>query len=253
MTRFILVPLFVFVPVFAFAQGIVINEIAWMGTPVEGVESKQWWRYEWIELYNTSEEQVNLEGWTIELSRPSSAEASAGKDNLDWTISLNGRVGPKEYFLVASSDKIPNFNVNYSNLGGKFANSGQVVVLRDACGDVQEEIDARQEWFAGDNEDKYTMERWKPLEAGNSPDNWATSLSSGGTPKTQNSIFGKESIDIQKMIPQSGFATAGQLSSRSSVTNILLSSVFLLALAMSLVSVVGILFLKKYLEGSLLE
>lgn len=243
MRRLLFVLPLVFVPVFAFAQGIVINEIAWMGTPVEGVESKQWWRYEWIELYNTSEEQVSLEGWTIELSR----------ENLDWTISLNGTVDPKEYFLVVSSEKIPNFDVNYSNLGGKFANSGQVVVLRDARGDVQEEIDARQGWFGGDNEDKYTMERWKPLEAENFSGNWGTSLSSGGTPKTHNSIFGKESIDIQKMIPQSGFTTAGQRSFQSSLANILFSSVFLLASATSLVSVLGILLLKKYLERSLLE
>jgi len=27
---------------------VVINEIAWMGSPVEGVDVKQWWRYEWI-------------------------------------------------------------------------------------------------------------------------------------------------------------------------------------------------------------
>jgi len=29
---------------------IIVNEIAWMGVEVEGVESKNWWRYEWLEL-----------------------------------------------------------------------------------------------------------------------------------------------------------------------------------------------------------
>jgi len=30
------------------ARQVIINEIAWMGTPVEGVDEKQWWRYEWV-------------------------------------------------------------------------------------------------------------------------------------------------------------------------------------------------------------
>ena len=42
-----LTALFFTIPLFATAQ-VVINEIVWMGTPVEGVDAKQWWRYEWI-------------------------------------------------------------------------------------------------------------------------------------------------------------------------------------------------------------
>jgi len=34
-------------PLFVAAQ-VIINEIAWMGTPVEGVDAKQYWRYEWV-------------------------------------------------------------------------------------------------------------------------------------------------------------------------------------------------------------
>ena len=35
-----------FIPVFVYAQNgnVIINEIAWMGTLVEGVEQNQWWR-----------------------------------------------------------------------------------------------------------------------------------------------------------------------------------------------------------------
>jgi len=36
-------------PLYAYGE-VVINEIAWMGTPVEGIDGKQWWRHEWIEL-----------------------------------------------------------------------------------------------------------------------------------------------------------------------------------------------------------
>ena len=43
---------------FLVAAQVVINEIAWMGTPVEGVDTKQYWRYEWVELYNSTNEWV---------------------------------------------------------------------------------------------------------------------------------------------------------------------------------------------------
>ena len=46
---------------------VVINEIAWMGTEIEGVESKNWWRYEWLELYNNTNQDIDLEGWINEL------------------------------------------------------------------------------------------------------------------------------------------------------------------------------------------
>ena len=50
--------LFLGIPFFVLAEqpekSVVINEIAWMGTPVEGVESKQWWRYEWFTLNDLS-------------------------------------------------------------------------------------------------------------------------------------------------------------------------------------------------------
>jgi len=39
--------LFFGAPLFVTAQ-VVITEIAWMGTPVEGVDMKRWWRYEWV-------------------------------------------------------------------------------------------------------------------------------------------------------------------------------------------------------------
>ena len=43
---------FLLFPVFASAQSVIINEIAWMGVPVDGVDERQWWRYEFLELFN---------------------------------------------------------------------------------------------------------------------------------------------------------------------------------------------------------
>jgi len=46
-----------------------INEIAWMGSFVDGVDVNQHWRYEWLELFNTKDADISLAGWSIELSR----------------------------------------------------------------------------------------------------------------------------------------------------------------------------------------
>lgn len=155
-------------------QEVVINEIAWMGTPVEGVDSRQHWRYEWVELFNSTERNISLDGWALEFSR----------EEPEFLISLSGVIPSGGYFLVAASDKIPGVDVNYANLGGKFMNTSMRVVLKNAPGSVIDEVDAKDGWPGGDNESKRTMER----QAGSDPTIvWQTSSNAGGTPKQENS------------------------------------------------------------------
>jgi len=153
-------------PIFCFgaSNDVVINEIAWMGTSEN-------WRYEWIELYNNTDQNTSLDSWKIELCR----------DDLDFTIELLGTI--EDYFLIVASDAIfANYDFNYSNLGGKFNNSGQKIVLKNSQEGIVDEIDcfsSGEGWFAGDNSTKQTMER--------TTDGWQTSLNPGGTPKALNS------------------------------------------------------------------
>ena len=46
---------------------ITINEICWAGTKIEGIESKNYWRYEWLELYNNTEQAISLYEKAIEV------------------------------------------------------------------------------------------------------------------------------------------------------------------------------------------
>lgn len=179
----------IFFPSFILAANpldVVINEIAWMGTKVEEVEEKNWWRYEWLELYNNTDQPISLEGWKIELYRT----------DLDWSLQLKGIIQPRDYFLIVSSDKIfKNYDFNYSNLGGKFINSGQKVILKDNSGNVVDNLDCFSfgKWFAGDNLTKQTMERKDSHLIGDDPNNWVTSQNPGGTPRSKNSLFSEES------------------------------------------------------------
>lgn len=159
---------------------VVINEIAWMGTKIDEVEPKNWWRYEWLELYNNTNRSISLDGWKIELYRT----------DLDWSLKLKGIILAQDYFLIVASDKIfSNYDLNYSNLGGKFINSGQKVLLKDALGNVIDEVDCFSygKWFAGNNQTKQTMERINSLLASKA-ENWKDSRNSGGTPGGKNSV-----------------------------------------------------------------
>ncbi len=149
---------------------VLINEIAWMGTSVEGIDSNQQWRYEWLELRNTIERPIVLNGWSVELYRG---------EEIYFQIPLAGSVPASGYFLIGASEKIPNLDVNYANLGGKFVNTGMKVVLKDTSGNIADEVDGKDGWPAGDNETKRTMEK--------TDQGWQTSLNSGGTPKQENS------------------------------------------------------------------
>ena len=154
---------------------VLINEIAWMGSSVDGAEANQHWRYEWLELFNAKDVSISLVGWSIELAR----------DEVEFAIPLSGTIAKEGYFLVAASDKVPNLNINYANLGGKFMNSGMRVVLKDANGVIVDEVDAKEGWPAGDNKRKLTMER---IVGG-----WQTSSAAGGTPQQKNSMGLQES------------------------------------------------------------
>ena len=95
-----------------------------------------------------------------------------------------------EYLVIGASDKIEGVDVSYNNLGGKFMNGGQRVLLRDGSGNIIEDVDMREGWFGGNNRDKKTMERKDLLYTIEDVDNWGTSLLVNGTPGAENTLYG---------------------------------------------------------------
>ena len=204
--------LFFTTPLLVTAQ-FVINEIAWMGTPVECVDTKQYLRYEWVDLYNSTNESISVNGWILQAA--------------DFQIPLEGTIPAQEYFLVGASSKIPNVDVNYAILAGKFANAGQKILLKDATGVIIDEVDARGGWQAGDNTEKLTMEKRMSGE-------WASSLRVGGTPRATNTEAIQKSAEEELPITQRS----------QNVFNVL---PLLLSLLLSLVGAVGVLLLARHL------
>lgn len=139
---------------------IIINEVAWMGTTVSTAD-------EWIELYNTTGADIDLSGWTIE------------DDAIETYTITSGTIPAGGFFLI--EDAVINISLG---------NTGDSLILKD---DLAQTIDTVNStggmWFAGDNTNKYTMERIDPNLDGDDSANWADSLVVDGTPGAVNSVF----------------------------------------------------------------
>jgi phosphatidylserine/phosphatidylglycerophosphate/cardiolipin synthase-like enzyme len=154
----------------ASVKDVVINEAAWMGTTASYTD-------EWMELYNNSNAAINLAGWTL--------KAQDGSPS----IQLLGSIPAKGYFLLEKTDDQTVSDVAADQIySGTLGNTAEILYLYDENNNV---IDFVDNWHAGDNTAKATMERIDPSSDGNLPSNWGTSTTvySGGygTPKAVNS------------------------------------------------------------------
>lgn len=149
---------------------VVINEICWMGTTVSAYD-------EWIELYNNTDSNINLDGWTL--------ESADGTPSID----LSGTIPAKSYYLLERTDdsSVPNICAD-KIYTGSLGNSGETLELRDSNNNL---IDSVDNWHAGNNSTKATMERIDSNLSGIISTNWNDSTSAYicgyGTPKELNS------------------------------------------------------------------
>jgi len=170
---------------------VVINEVAWMGTQANSAD-------EWLELYNNTDNPIDLTGWEIlEVD-------GAGVETV--IEPLSGTIGAHSYYLIERTDDdtvsdIPADQPPSSWGGNGLSNDGERLILKDNLGNVIDEIDASSGWFAGTASPDYrSMERIDPTASGSDLNNWASNdpniakngLDAGGnpingTPKARNS------------------------------------------------------------------
>ena len=192
-------PLAIFLfPIFLSATSvsdIVINEIAWMGTEISSSD-------EWIEIYNNTDQTIDLSGWTLRSSDGSPS------------IALSKSISAKGYFLLERTDdnSVPNITADQIYTGA-LTDTGEILELKDAGGNLIDSVNCSSGWFVGDKDTKQTMERKDPSVSGNDANNWQNSQNPGGTPKAQNSslISGEEESGPEiTSAPASGGAPANQ-------------------------------------------
>ncbi len=200
---------------------VVINEIAWMGT-------EESFANEWIELYNNTDNTINLEGWILK-----------AVDGIP-EISLEGIILTKSFYLLerTNDETVPDIKADLI-YKGSLSNKGERLELINHQGEIVDEINCSEGWLAGNNETKQTMER------ANSGD-WQTSQNPGGTPKAKNSPGAKleEGVKV-KPLEKELTAVSEQLPESSNSLY-----VFLIAFLLAIFSGITILILKRKIKIS---
>lgn len=153
---------------------VIINEIAWMGTLASSTD-------EWFELYNNTDHEIDLTNWLLI------------SEDENPNITLNGSIPAYGYFLLERTDENTISDITSDLIySGSTGNSGEYFFLKDSCNNIIDEIDCTNQWFAGNNSLKISMERINPLKSGSDSSNWATndSVTINGMDAGQNTIYG---------------------------------------------------------------
>jgi len=186
----ILITLILFFPLStqAFSPlNVVINEIAWMGTKASSSD-------EWIELYNNTNQDIDLNGWSL-------------YEDKTLIEPLTNIVKARSYYLIERTDDSTIKNIKASQEptpwgGYGLNNKGENLKLLDKESKIIDQVDNSQGWLGGDSVSFKTMERIDSLKIGSDKNNWQTSSSQGGsfdsdnnpingTPNSKNSIKSK--------------------------------------------------------------
>jgi hypothetical protein len=174
----------------AYAQRtVVVNEI--MYSPLTG-------QAEYVELYNASQEPVNLDGWSI-ADRPT----STGSVNEFLLAPARRILNAGEFFVIASDSSVFSLFPHMSSFdtalvtvtnGSSLSlnNDGDDVVLRDLTGFPIDSVPYSPSWHNPGVTDQTgrSLEKIHPQLAPGTSRSWSTCARSiGGTPGLQNSIY----------------------------------------------------------------
>ena len=125
---------------------------------------------EWIELYNTSDQEISLNNWKI---------FEKGGEILIFTLTKN--IAPHGYYLIvratsSTTNPLSDISDDAGSFGGNgLSNSGEYLIIKNSQNETVFSLDASSKWPAGKSETRETMQ-W-------TGEKWITAPS---TPKAQN-------------------------------------------------------------------
>lgn len=162
----------------AIPDAIVINEIQYHQMPTlsqpsapEGTEAIPFTESseEWIELYNRSQETVDLSNWRLD-------------GGIEFTFPADTHLAPNDYLVVTRDaaslrQKYPELSNVLGNFRGTLDNSGDTIELRDSLGNVADHVhyyhDGRWDWRADGSGP--SLELTDPLADNQRGEVWAAS------------------------------------------------------------------------------
>ena len=189
---------------------ILINEVSWAGK--EGNSSE-----EWIELFNTQEEPINLEGWQL-IDQESSIAVFFGKDDQIDDFFLLRRIlkrdDPNQEYLVGDA-------VTDKTYTGVIQNSDEALYLFDnECNLIDQVTDVGSDWgnIGGNASPEYrTAERTDEK-------NWHTysgEIEDGirGTPRRENSEAKEIEEEEKKVTTKKSSSSSSSSSSSNNISS----------------------------------
>ena len=151
----------------AYAEAAVtINEVAWMGDTTSA-------NHEWIEIYNSGEAAVSVDGWIL-------------SDGLNLSVTLAGTLASNQYGVLERTSEESAPGTAFLIYTGALVNTGATLTLRDSGGAIQDQVPGGEEWqnIGGDNTTKdtaqYTDRGW---------------ITAPGTPGRSNASAGSVVVD----------------------------------------------------------
>ncbi|MEK9147643.1 MAG: lamin tail domain-containing protein [Patescibacteria group bacterium] len=148
---------------------VIFSEIDWKGSSENST-------YEWIELYGNNASAVNLEGWTIEKQDSNGVLSFLIGDSGD-NFDNSHIISQGEYFLLERNELATNISSN-KIYDGSLGNSGEYLLLKDANGNIIDEMNYLNGWPADSNDYSRTISKINGV--------WATSIE---TPKSVNQAY----------------------------------------------------------------
>ena len=168
---------------------VVINEIAWAGS---GDASGD----EWIELFNPTNQKIDLSSWVI-------VDDGSAEYKID-----QGEIAPHGYFLIEDNEDAVSDLKADALIPLSLANAGDSLTLKDSAGVLVDKVNSSGgAWYGGNSENKASMERIDPGITNDEAENFGSAVSSNGskssggsvilgTPRSANSIYGGSGVGI---------------------------------------------------------
>jgi len=158
------------------AYDIVINEI--MADPTPAVELPE---YEYLELYNQSEANIDLDGWILTIGT---------SEKLFSTVII-----PASGYLIiakeAAQDELSSYGYFYGFSSFSLTNSGQTLELKSNHDVIISHISYSDNWYHDPDKENggWSIEQKNPANICSGGENWTASEDSrGGTPGSDNSV-----------------------------------------------------------------
>ena len=145
---------------------------------------------EYIELYNRTNKAINLTDWSIII----------GTAKKEFPTAI---IEPDSFVILIKESAIDSFPNNISKIGFSsisLTNGGADIIIKDNTGKTINAISYTDKWYNDDNKNEggWSIEQINSNLYCEGINNWRASIANiGGTPGTQNSVFG-ESVYIEK-------------------------------------------------------